>query len=48
MGLLFSNWFMAKRRGVPDGEGDAEGYKPLTDAEMDAELDRTDENRYKE
>ena len=42
LGLFFSGWFMSKK-GDRSGSGDdAEGYKPLTDSEMDAELDRID------
>ncbi len=33
---------MSKREATPGGAGDAEKYKPLTESEMDAELDRAD------
>jgi sec-independent protein translocase protein TatC len=43
LGLFFSGWFMSKRGDMPGGGGDNGGeYKPLTEAEMDAELDRAD------
>ena len=45
LGLFFSGWFVRQR--PEDGEGDNEAdYKPLSDSEMDAELDRieTEEN----
>lgn len=42
MGLLFAKWFMSKRGEVSGGDGDGQRYKPLSDAEMDAELDRAD------
>jgi sec-independent protein translocase protein TatC len=47
LGLLFSGWFMSKREATPGGTGDAEGYKPLTESEMDAELDRADTDEEK-
>jgi sec-independent protein translocase protein TatC len=47
LGLFFSGWFMSKREATPGGTGDAEGYKPLTESEMDAELDRADTDEEK-
>jgi sec-independent protein translocase protein TatC len=44
LGIFFSSWFVAQKA---EGEEDAAvtndgDYKPMTEAEMDAELDRTD------
>jgi len=47
LGLFFSGWFMSKK-GDMRGGGDADGYKPLTESEMDAELDRMDADQDKE
>jgi len=38
---------MSKREATPGGAGDADGYKPLTESEMDAELDRADTDKEK-
>jgi sec-independent protein translocase protein TatC len=46
LGLFFSGWFLSKK-GNRQGGDDADGYKPLTDTEMDAELDRIDAERDK-
>jgi sec-independent protein translocase protein TatC len=48
LGLFFSGWFMSKKGGMPGSDSDADGYKPLTDSEMDAELDRIDGDQDKE
>ena len=48
LGLLFSKWFMEQRGDVSDAAGDAQEYKPLSSAEMDAELDRADSDEYKD
>jgi sec-independent protein translocase protein TatC len=42
LGLFFSGWFLSKKGNRPDSGDDADGYKPLTDTEMEAELDRMD------
>jgi len=47
LGLFFSGWIMSKREATPGGAGDADGYKPLTESEMDAELDRADTDKEK-
>jgi sec-independent protein translocase protein TatC len=47
LGLFFSGWFMSKKRDMPDGSGGADGNKPLTESEMDAELDRIDADQDK-
>jgi sec-independent protein translocase protein TatC len=47
LGLLFSRWFMSKRVDVSRGDGAEQGYKPLTDDEADAELDRADADHYR-
>jgi len=40
LGVVFSGWFI-KQRGEKSGENDTDtGYQPLSDTEMDAELDR--------
>ncbi len=46
LGLFFSDWFMSKKGNMPDGGG-ADGYKPMTESEMDAELDRIDPDQDK-
>jgi sec-independent protein translocase protein TatC len=48
LGLLFSKWFMSKRGAMSAGDGAGQGYKPLSDAEMDAELDRADADQHRE
>jgi sec-independent protein translocase protein TatC len=47
LGLLFSRWFMSKRVDVSRGDGAEQDYKPLTDDEADAELDRADADHYR-
>jgi sec-independent protein translocase protein TatC len=42
LGLLFSGWFMSQREGNTHAGGNAGEYRPPSDAEMDAELDRID------
>jgi len=48
LGLVFSNWFMSKRGEASGGDGSGHEYKPLTDSEMDAELDRADADQHKD
>jgi len=48
LGLLFSKWFMAQRGDMSGAAGDAQEYRPLSSAEMDAELDRADSDQYKD
>jgi len=43
LGLLFSRWFMSQREAMSGENGSTGEYKPLTEAEMDAELDRADD-----
>jgi len=42
MGVYFSGWFIKQRDDLSDNsaESPAASYKPMSDAEMDAELDR--------
>ena len=43
LGLFFSGWFLSKKTDMSGGDGEnGNEYKPLTDAEMEAELDRAD------
>jgi sec-independent protein translocase protein TatC len=48
LGLLFSRWFMSQRDAMSGDTGNTDEYKPLTEAEMDAELDRADADHDKE
>ena len=49
LGLFFSGWFISKKRDSSDDGGENEGgYEPLTDAEMEAELDRADADQKRE
>ena len=54
LGLFFSGWFLSKKGDRPgsgddvDPDPDADVYKPLTDTEMDAELDRIDADQDKD
>jgi sec-independent protein translocase protein TatC len=50
LGLYFSGWFMSRKDDLSrgsSGEGGGE-YKPLTESEMDAELDQIDADRDKD
>jgi sec-independent protein translocase protein TatC len=49
LGLYFSGWFMSRKDDLSNGSGGEDGgeYKPLTEAEMDAELDRIDADQDK-
>ena len=38
LGVYFSGWFV--RKVGTDGSGRQDGYRPMSEAEMDAELDR--------
>lgn len=44
LGVYFSGWFIRQRDDLPDNDGDSsvDRYKPMSDKEMDAELDRID------
>ena len=48
LGLFFSGWFMAKKADMSGGADSTDGYKPLTESEMDAELDRIDADQDKD
>jgi sec-independent protein translocase protein TatC len=50
LGLYFSGWFMSRKDDLSKGSDSEEGseYKPLTDSEMEAELDRIDAERDKD
>jgi sec-independent protein translocase protein TatC len=48
LGLFFSGWFMSKRGDASGGTGGEGEYKPLTESEMDAELDRIDAGQGKD
>jgi sec-independent protein translocase protein TatC len=47
LGLFFSGWFMSKKGDMQDGGGGEDGYKPLTESEMESELDRIDTDQDK-
>ena len=40
LGVYFSGWFVAQKETAPDAGGDPDSYKPLSETEMDDELDR--------
>ena len=42
LGLFFSSWFLSRKGDIPGGDDGGDAYKPLTESEMDAELDRID------
>ena len=44
LGVYFSGWFIKQREDVPDSGADSSvaHYKPMSDTEMEAELDRVD------
>lgn len=44
LGVYFSGWFIRQRDDLPDNDGysSVDRYKPMSDKEMDAELDRID------
>ena len=50
LGLYFSGWFMSRKDDLSSGNGSEEGgeYKPLTESEMEAELDRVDADQDKD
>ena len=50
LGLYFSGWFMSRKDDLSRGSGGGDGgeYKPLTESEMDAELDQIDADRDKD
>ena len=50
LGLYFSGWFMSRKDDLSRGSGGGDGgeYKPLTESEMDAELDNIDAERDKD
>jgi len=50
LGLYFSGWFMSRKEDLSSGSGGEDGgeYKPLTESEMDAELDRVDSDQDKD
>jgi len=42
LGVYFSGWFVSQKRQADDEATTAEDFTPLSEAEMDAELDRID------
>jgi len=42
LGVFFSGWFISQKQQAPDETATAEDYTPLSESEMDAELDRID------
>jgi sec-independent protein translocase protein TatC len=42
LGVYFSGWFVNQKQQAADEATTAEGYTSLSEAEMDAELDRID------
>jgi sec-independent protein translocase protein TatC len=40
LGVFFSGWFLQKKQVVADDSATAEDFQPMTDAEMEAEIDR--------
>ena len=42
LGLFFSSWFLSRKGDISGGDDGGDAYKPLTESEMDAELDRID------
>jgi hypothetical protein len=42
LGIYFSGWFVNQKQQADENTNTAEDYTPLSEAEMDAELDRID------
>jgi sec-independent protein translocase protein TatC len=44
LGLYFSGWFLQQKQKIAGGSVTGGDYKPLSDAEMDAEMDRIEKD----